>query len=76
MKGGKKLILSAFARYNLYRNNLSYNLFFEWVPLRKLLFCSNTSLLSETILKLHWGLVWLLTFECLLALFFSYKKKI
>lgn len=37
-----------------------------------------TSLLSETILKLHWGLVWLLKFECLLALFFffSYKKKI
>lgn len=36
-----------------------------------------TSLLSETILKLHWGLVWLLKFECLLALFFFFliRKK-
>lgn len=56
MKGGERLILSVFARYNLYSNNLSYNLFVKWVPLRKLLFCCNTSLLSETILKLYWGL--------------------
>ena len=39
MKGGKNLILSTFARYNLYSNNLSYNLFLKWVPLRKLLLC-------------------------------------
>lgn len=60
-------MLSAFARYILYSNNLSYNLFVKWVPLRNL-FCSNTSLLNGTILKLYWGPVWLLTFECYLLI--------
>lgn len=77
MKGGKNLILSAFARCNLYSNNLSYNLFLKWMPLRKLLFCCKTSLLNETILKLYWGPVWLLIFEsCLLIysiIFFEEK---
>lgn len=61
-------MLSAFARYILYSNNLSYNLFVKWVPLRNLLFCSNTSLLNGTILKLYWGPIWLLTFECYLLI--------
>lgn len=59
-------MLSAFARYILYSNNLSYNLFVKWVPLRNL-FCSNSSLLNGT-LKAVLGPIWLLTFECCLLI--------